>query len=64
MGRNPKGRISPEGIPPGQPPQSLGDNNQHPHQPVWWATLSLDHMLPVGHLVKHLTGLVAVKQVI
>ena len=30
---------------------------------VWWAILPLDHTLPVGHLVKHLTGLV-VKQVI
>lgn len=64
MGRNLKGHISPEGTPPGQPQQCLGTNNQHPHQLVWWATLPLDRMLPVGHLVKHLTGLEAVKQVI
>lgn len=46
-----------EETPSGQPPWCLADSM------VWWAIQPLDHTLPVGHLVKHLTGLV-VKQVI
>lgn len=48
---------------PEQPQWRLTDNKQHPHTLVCWAAHPLDHTLPVGHLVKHLIGLVTAKHV-